>query len=79
MNITILVAYAAALFILFLAESASAYVGPGAGLSLLGSLVGVVIAIFAILAGIMAWPIRRWLKRNKSKNLDLGKSASDES
>jgi len=79
MNITIFTAYATALLLLFLVESASAYVGPGAGLSLLGSLAGVVIAIFTVLAGILAWPIRRWLKRKKLKNLDLGKPASDES
>jgi hypothetical protein len=36
-----------------------AYVGPGAGLSLLGALWGLAVAILAALAFVIVWPVRR--------------------
>lgn len=44
-------------------EAALAYVGPGAGLSLLGALWGLLIAIIAALGFMLAWPIRRMRRR----------------
>lgn len=44
---------------------AVAYVGPGAGLSLIGALWAVVVAVAAALFFVVAWPIRRMLKRRK--------------
>lgn len=46
--------------------AAQAYVGPGAGLSLLGALWGVVAAIGAALLFIVMWPIRRMMRRRKA-------------
>lgn len=46
-----------------------AYVGPGAGVSLIGSLVGLVIAVFVALGAVLAWPIRRYLKKRKESSL----------
>jgi membrane protein implicated in regulation of membrane protease activity len=43
--------------------SAAAYVGPGAGLSLLGALWGLLIALAAALFFVVMWPVRRYLKR----------------
>lgn len=40
-------------------ESAFAYVGPGAGLSLIGALWGLLVAIVAALGFIILWPMRR--------------------
>lgn len=40
-------------------ESAFAYVGPGAGLSLIGALWGLIVAIVAALGFIILWPMRR--------------------
>lgn len=44
---------------------AVAYVGPGAGLSLIGALWAVVVAVAAALFFVVAWPVRRMLKRRK--------------
>ena len=50
-----------------------AYVGPGAGISFLGALWAVIVAIFLAVGGFLAWPIRammrkRKLKKEKQKN-----------
>lgn len=44
-----------------------AYVGPGAGISIVGSIVGVLAAIFLAIVGFVWYPIRRLLKRRKAK------------
>lgn len=49
--------------LLLSASPALAYVGPGAGLSLLGALWGVAAAVIAALAFVVIWPIRRMMKR----------------
>lgn len=45
---------------------AFAYVGPGAGLTLLGALWGLLAAVGAVLMFVIAWPLRRWRKRVKA-------------
>lgn len=50
---------------LFVAPMAQAYVGPGAGISLVGSLVGLVGVIFLAIGSILFWPIRRLMKKRK--------------
>lgn len=42
---------------------ASAYVGPGAGLTVIGSLVAVVAAVLIALVGLVLFPIRLALKK----------------
>lgn len=55
------------LFVAILLAAASApafaYVGPGAGLTLLGALWGLLAAVGAVLIFVIAWPLRRWRKR----------------
>lgn len=46
--------------------AAHAYVGPGAGLSLLTALWGVVAAVAVALGFVLMWPIRRLLRRRSS-------------
>jgi len=48
-------------------ETAMAYVGPGAGLTLIGSLIGLVVAIVTALAIILFWPIRALIRKIRGK------------
>jgi membrane protein implicated in regulation of membrane protease activity len=49
------------------AGPAAAYIGPGAGLSLLGALWGVLAAIFVAVLFLVAWPLRRLLRRRRGR------------
>jgi membrane protein implicated in regulation of membrane protease activity len=53
-------------------NTVSAYIGPGAGLSLLGALWGLLAAVFVSLAFVLLWPFRRMLtgRRNRKANDD---------
>jgi membrane-bound ClpP family serine protease len=53
---------------------ATAYVGPGAGISVLGSLLGILATIFVAIGAILFWPIRKLIKRKKAKQ-ETGASA----
>lgn len=50
---------------LLAASPAFAYVGPGAGLTLLGALWGLVVAVVLSVGFILLWPIRRMMRRNR--------------
>ncbi|QBQ56088.1 hypothetical protein [Nitrosococcus wardiae] len=50
-----------------IAVPAQAYVGPGAGLSLLGALWALVAAIAAAVGFIVLWPIRKMMKRKAAE------------
>jgi hypothetical protein len=47
------------------AAPAVAYVGPGAGLSLVGAFWGLLVAVFAAFAFVILWPIRRLFRRRR--------------
>jgi membrane protein implicated in regulation of membrane protease activity len=47
------------------AAPAMAYVGPGAGLSLLGAFWGLLVAILAALAFVVVYPVRRMMRARK--------------
>jgi membrane protein implicated in regulation of membrane protease activity len=47
------------------ATPAMAYVGPGAGLSLLGAFWGLLVAILAALAFVVVYPVRRMMRARK--------------
>lgn len=49
------------------AEPALAYVGPGAGLTFIGSLVALVSAVLAGIFGFVWFPIKRLLRARKKK------------
>ena len=53
--------------LLLSAGSALAYVGPGAGISVLGSLLSILATIFVALGAIIFWPVRKYLKRRKAR------------
>jgi hypothetical protein len=43
-----------------------AYVGPGAGISVLGSLLGILATILVAMGAIIFWPVRKLMKRRKA-------------
>jgi len=47
------------------ASPAFAYVGPGAGLTLLGALWGLIVAVVLSVGFILMWPLRKLMRRNK--------------
>jgi hypothetical protein len=49
----------------FAASPAFAYVGPGAGLTLLGALWGLILAIVMSVGFVILWPFRRLMRRRK--------------
>jgi hypothetical protein len=55
-----------AVCLMFGAWPAAAYVGPGAGLSLLGALWAVIAAIGMSLMFVVMWPVRRLLRRRRN-------------
>lgn len=59
-----------ALCALLFPEPAFAYVGLGAGLSALGSLFSIIVAVFLMLAGFIWYPVKRLLRRLSSKPKD---------
>ena len=51
-------------FIIFsIADPAQAYLGPGAGLGMIGSLIALTVVILVLVFGLILYPIRRFLKR----------------
>jgi predicted esterase YcpF (UPF0227 family) len=58
---------ALALVLLLQALPALAYIGPGSGISLLGGLWGVLVAIVLAIGAVLIWPIRYVFRRLKRK------------
>jgi len=53
--------------IVFLSSPAFAYVNPGAGITFLGALLGLLAALLFLVVGLVLWPIRRYLQRKKAQ------------
>ena len=60
------------------APIASAYIGPGSGISIVGSLFGLLATIFLAVGAILFWPYRRMLKKRMQKNSGDSKEAQAE-
>jgi protein-S-isoprenylcysteine O-methyltransferase Ste14 len=54
------------LLLALLSGSLEAYVGPGAGISVLGSLLGILATLFVAIGAILFWPVRKLMKRRKA-------------
>lgn len=54
---------------------AQAYVGPGAGLSLLGALWALLIALGTALLFVVAWPLRKMIRRRRAERAALAEEA----
>lgn len=50
----------------FFADAAHAYIGPGLGAGVIGTVIAVIGAVFLALFAIMFYPIKRMLKRRKA-------------
>jgi cytosine/uracil/thiamine/allantoin permease len=61
---------AAAALVAGVALPAAAYIGPGAGLSLLGAFWGLLLAVGAALAFVILWPLRRFFRRARTAQPD---------
>ncbi|OSQ39517.1 hypothetical protein [Thalassospira mesophila] len=57
-----------ALMPLLTAMPAQAYVGPGAGLSLLSALWAVIAAVGVAIGFVLMWPIRKMMRNKRRKN-----------
>jgi hypothetical protein len=58
------------IIILLLASPAAvSYIGPGAGISVLGSVLGILGTIVVAIGAIVFWPVRKYLKRRKQSKI----------
>ena len=49
------------------ATSSFAYLGPGVGGGVIAATIGIIVAIFAALFGLIWFPVKRFLKKRKEK------------
>ena len=70
----------AAIFLLILSSGAHAYVGPGAGLTAIGSILAFVGALLLLILGFLWYPIKRLFKigkKERSLENDISKLDTD--
>jgi len=56
-------------------SAALAYIGPGAGISVLGSLLSILATFFVAIGAIVFWPLRKWLKRRRARRETMAGAA----
>lgn len=56
---------------------AAAYIGPGSGISLLGGIWGVLLAIVLAVGAILIWPVRLMLKRMRARRTADAEKSSE--
>jgi len=59
------------LALITLPDIALAYIGPGAGITFIGALIGVVLAVLSAISFILFWPVRRAWSRMKAKKKNI--------
>lgn len=57
--------------LILLSGNAYGYIGPGMGGGVIAATLGIVIAIFAALFGILYYPLKRYIKNKKNKKSKL--------
>jgi hypothetical protein len=65
------------LILMALAPTAFAYIGPGAGISVISSLAGLLATIFLAFAAILLWPFRRAWKKMRARKELVGSDHGD--
>ena len=58
--------------------SAFSYVGPGMGGGLIAATLGVVISLLVAIFAVIWFPIKRFLKQKKQKNIEVNKIEEEE-
>ena len=59
--------YAVLLILLSYSSISAAYVGPGLGLGAIGALLGGALAVLLAIVGLIWYPMKRLLKKNKNQ------------
>jgi len=49
------------------ASAALAYIGPGAGISVVGSLLSILATFFVAIGAIIFWPLRKFMRRRRAR------------
>lgn len=65
----------AAAMVVLPAGPAAAYIGPGAGLSAIGSLLALIAVLFLAVVGFVWYPVKRLIKGTAAKQTKEGESA----
>ena len=68
---------ALAVLVALWAEPAAAYIGPGAGITMLGALWGVIVAVVLAIGAVLFWPIRLQLRKMRKPPPAVGNAARD--
>lgn len=58
------------LLLILAATPAQAYIGPGAGLGAIGTLIAVVAALLLLVVGFVWYPVKRMMKKKKAASQD---------
>jgi peptidoglycan/LPS O-acetylase OafA/YrhL len=69
--------YLFALVSLLFSQTAFAYIGPGAGISAIGSAIAFVVVLILLFVGFFWYPIKKFLNRNKAEDASAEKTAED--
>lgn len=62
---------------LLISAPAAAYIGPGAGISVLGSLLGILATIVVAIGAIVMWPLRKMLKKRRQAAADNAQTSEE--
>ena len=65
------------LLALLISSPAIAYIGPGAGISVLGSLLGIIVTIVVAIGAIIMWPLRKLLKKKRANATETDSAETD--
>lgn len=60
---------AAAVLVLALTSPAYAYVGPGAGIGAIGTVIAFFVAVFLLVVGFVWYPLKRLMRRKEGRSL----------